>query len=182
MINNWKKDSEVIYDNSRNWNIIFIYSYSIWKLINPSNDFVVFLIVVILCIGELINERISRKPISSEELESLIRNVSFSQSHSEIEKYVDESNLFDFQKEVLIKIASNYDIGCEARKALASELISTQETKLIKSTNKTDVLVRFDRVNLLVGISVFSSSHFFLLHIWLKTPSLVLYRFFFSFK
>lgn len=64
---------------------------------------VVFLVVVILCIGGLINERISRKPISSEELECLIRNVSFSQSHSEIEKHIEESNLFDFQKMYLLK-------------------------------------------------------------------------------
>lgn len=112
---------------------------------------VVFLVVVILCIGGLINERISRKPLSSEELECLIRNVSFSQSHSEIEKHIEESNLFDFQKNVLIKIANNHDIGCEARKALASELISAEETKLIKSTNKTDVLVRVGPILGLLG-------------------------------
>lgn len=112
---------------------------------------VVFLVIAILCVGGLINERISRKPISSKDLESLIRNVSFSQSHSEIENYVNESNLFDFQKEVLVKIANNYDIGSEARKALASELISAQETNLIKSTNKTDVLVRLGPILGLLG-------------------------------
>lgn len=112
---------------------------------------VVGLIVVILCIGGLINERISRKAISSEELESLVRNVSFSQSHSEIEKHIEESNLFDFQKNVLVKIANNYDIGSEARKALASELISAEESKLIKSTNKTDVLVRVGPILGLLG-------------------------------
>lgn len=112
---------------------------------------VVGLIVVILCIGGLINERISRKTISSEELESLVRDVSFSQSHSEIEKLIEESNLFDFQKNVLVKIANNYDIGSEARKALASELISAEETKLIKSTNKTDVLVRAGPILGLLG-------------------------------
>ena len=109
---------------------------------------VVGLIVVILCIGGLINERISRKTISSEELESLVRDVSFSQSHSEIEKLIEESNLFDFQKNVLVKIANNYDIGSEARKALASELISAEE---IKSTNKTDVLVRVGPILGLLG-------------------------------
>ena len=57
---------------------------------------VVGLIVVILCIGGLINERISRKAISSEELESLV-------------------------------------------------------TKLIKSTNKTDVLVRVGPILGLLG-------------------------------
>ena len=112
---------------------------------------VVGLIVVILCIGGLINERISRNAISSEELESLVRDVSFSQSHSEIEKHIEESNLFDFQKNVLVKIANNYDIGSEARKALASELISAEETKLIKSTNKTDVLVRVGPILGLLG-------------------------------
>lgn len=112
---------------------------------------VVGLIVVILCIGGLINERISRKAISSEELESLVRDVSFSQSHSEIEKHIEESNLFDFQKNVLVKIANNYDIRSEARKALASELISAEETKLIKSTNKTDVLVRVGPILGLLG-------------------------------
>ena len=112
---------------------------------------VVGLIVVILCIGGLINERISRKAISSEELESLVRDVSFSQSHSEIEKHIEESNLFDFQKNVLFKIANNHDIGSEARKALASELISAEETKLIKSTNKTDVLVRVGPILGLLG-------------------------------
>lgn len=112
---------------------------------------VVGLIVVILCIGGLINERISRKAISSEELESLVRDVSFSQSHSEIEKHIEESNLFDFQKNALVKIANNHDIGSEARKALASELISAEETKLIKSTNKTDVLVRVGPILGLLG-------------------------------
>lgn len=112
---------------------------------------VVGLIVVILCIGGLINERISRKAISSEELESLVRDVSFSQSHSEIEKHIEESNLFDFQKNVLVKIANNHNIGSEARKALASELISAEETKLIKSTNKTDVLVRVGPILGLLG-------------------------------
>ena len=112
---------------------------------------VVFLVIAILCVGGIINERISRKAISSNDLEALIRNVSFSQSHSEIEKHVEESNLFEFQKEVLIKIANNYDIGTEARKALASELISEQETKLIKNTNKTDVLVRFGPILGLLG-------------------------------
>ena len=112
---------------------------------------VVGLIVVILCIGGLINECISRKAISSEELESLVRDVSYSQSHSEIEKHIEESNLFDFQKNVLVKIANNYDIGSEARKALASELISAEETKLIKNTNKTDVLVRVGPILGLLG-------------------------------
>ena len=55
---------------------------------------------------------------------------------------INNSNLFTYQKEVLNRIADNYDIGLDARKALAGELISAEESKLIKRTNKTDILVR----------------------------------------
>ncbi len=37
---------------------------------------------------------------------------------------VEKSNLFDFQKNILTRIANNHDIGLDARKALASDLIS----------------------------------------------------------
>jgi biopolymer transport protein ExbB/TolQ len=55
---------------------------------------------------------------------------------------INSSNLFDYQKVVLTRIADNYDIGSDARKALAGELISAEETRLIKKTNKTDILVK----------------------------------------
>lgn len=112
---------------------------------------VIFLVVVILCLGGLINEGISRKPINSNDLESLIRKISFSKSPSEINDFVGESNLFDFQKNVLCRIADNSDIGVEARKALASDLISNEETELIKKTRMTDILVRIAPILGLLG-------------------------------
>ena len=56
----------------------------------------------------------------------------------------------DFKK-TLVKIARNHDIGSKARQALASELISNAETILIKSTNKTDILVRLGPIFGLLG-------------------------------
>ena len=103
---------------------------------------VVSVIIVILAFGGLINEFISRKPIKSKDLEDLVRKVSFSTNVDEMKNEINNSDLFDYQKEVLTRIADNYDIGPDARKALASELISAEETKLIKKTNKTDILVR----------------------------------------
>ena len=103
---------------------------------------VISIVIVILSFGGLINEYISRKPIKSKDLEDLIRKISFSPNVNQMKEEIANSNLFDYQKEVLTRIADNYDIGPEARKALASELISAQETKLIKKTNKTDILVR----------------------------------------
>lgn len=112
---------------------------------------VISVIIVILSLGGLINEYISRKPIKSNELESLLRNVSFSNDVSEMKNEIEKSNLFEYQKEILMRIANNYDIGCEARKALASELISLEETKLIKKTNKTDILVKVGPILGLLG-------------------------------
>lgn len=112
---------------------------------------VIFVVLAILCLGGVINERISRKSIKSEEFEKLVRDISFSNSPSEIENFVDDSSLFDWQKDILVKIARNHDIGSKARQALASELISNEETRLIKSTNKTDILVRLGPILGLLG-------------------------------
>lgn len=112
---------------------------------------VIFVVLAILCLGGVINERISRKTIPSEEYEKLLRDISFSESPSEIEEHVNKSSLFDWQKEVLVKIAENHDIGSKARQALASELLSAEETRLIKSTNKTDILVRLGPILGLLG-------------------------------
>ncbi|MEE0936305.1 MAG: MotA/TolQ/ExbB proton channel family protein [Methanobrevibacter sp.] len=103
---------------------------------------VISIIIVILAFGGLINEYISRKPISSRDLEDLVRHVSFSSNVNQMKEEISNSGLFDYQKEILTRIADNYDIGSQARKALASELISAHETRLIKKTNKTDILVR----------------------------------------
>ena len=112
---------------------------------------VISIIIVILALGGMINEFISRKPISSGNLEDLIRRVSFSSDVSQLKNEINNSDLFDYQKEILLRIADNYDIGPDARKALASELMSAHETRLIKKTNKTDILVRVGPILGLLG-------------------------------
>ena len=112
---------------------------------------VIGIIIAVLSFGGLINEYLSRKPIDSKSLEELIRKISFSSDVSQMKNYIEGSDLFDYQKEILIRIANNHDIGSESRKALASELISSEETKLIKKTNKTDILVRVGPILGLLG-------------------------------
>ncbi len=112
---------------------------------------VISIVIVILSFGGLINEFISRKAISSAELEELVRKISLSSDVSQMISEIKDSNLFEYQKNVLIRIANNHDIGSDARKALASDLISAEETKLIKKTNKTDILVRVGPILGLLG-------------------------------
>ena len=112
---------------------------------------VISIVIVILAFGGLINEYFTRKPIKSKDLEELIRNISFSANVSQMKDYINNSDLFEYQKEILIRIADNYDIGSDARKALASELISAHETRLIKKTNKTDILIKVGPILGLLG-------------------------------
>ena len=112
---------------------------------------VVFIVIVLLCLGSFINEAISRKALNSKDLEELIRKISKSSSSSQLNDVINESNLFKEQKNILITIANNYDIGSEARKALASKLIEEEESNLIKITSKTDVLVRLGPIVGLLG-------------------------------
>lgn len=112
---------------------------------------VIAIVIVILSFGGLINEYISRKPISSNDLETLIRNISFSVNVEDMKGKIENSGMFDYQKEVLLRIANNHDIGSDARKALASEMIAAQETALIKKTNKTDILVKVGPILGLLG-------------------------------
>ena len=112
---------------------------------------VISIVIVILAFGGLINEFISRKAISSVDLEDLVRRVSFSTNVNQMKAEIANSDLFDYQKKILTRIADNHDIGPEARKALASELISAEETRLIKKTNKTDILVRVGPILGLLG-------------------------------
>lgn len=112
---------------------------------------VVFVVLVILFLGGFINEAISRKSIKKDELEGIIRNVSSANNPETIKSTVEDSSLLPNQKKILIKIADNYDIGPEARKALATKLIEDEESKLIKNTSKTDVLVRLGPILGLLG-------------------------------
>ncbi|MCC7553731.1 MAG: MotA/TolQ/ExbB proton channel family protein [Methanobacteriaceae archaeon] len=111
---------------------------------------IIFLVIVILSLGSFINEAISRKPIDSKELEKLIREISLSKPN-DIKGIINNSNLFIYQKDILIKIANNHDIGIDARKALASKLIGEEELNLIKNTSKTDVLIRLAPILGLLG-------------------------------
>lgn len=77
---------------------------------------VISIVIVILSFGGLINEFISRKAISSADLEELIRKISFSNNVSQMIAEIKESNLFEYQKNVLIRIANNHDIGSDAKK------------------------------------------------------------------
>ena len=101
---------------------------------------VIFLIYAILSFGGFLNEWFTKKPLKSDGLESLLQDISKSNSPDELISVVNASSLYKEQKEILVKITNNYNLGLEARKAFASKLIEEEESNLVKVTSKTDIL------------------------------------------
>lgn len=112
---------------------------------------VVFVVLVILFLGGFINEALSRRSMNNDEVEGIIRSISSADNHESIKNTVENSSLLSNQKKILIKIADNYDIGPEARKALATKLIEDEESKLINNASKTDILIRLGPILGLLG-------------------------------
>ena len=112
---------------------------------------VVFLIYAILSLGGFLNEWFTKKPLKSDGLEALLQSISKSVSPDELKAAVDSSALYKEQKDILVRITDNYNLGTDARKAFASKLIEEEESSLLKLTNKTDILVRLGPIFGLLG-------------------------------
>ncbi|AMK14587.1 MotA/TolQ/ExbB proton channel family protein [Methanobrevibacter olleyae] len=112
---------------------------------------VIFLIYAILSFGGFLNEWFSKKPLKSAGLESLLQDISMANNPEELRNLVNSSGLYEEQKDILVKIANNYNLGPQARKAFASKLIEEEESNLLKLTSKTDILVRLGPIFGLLG-------------------------------
>lgn len=112
---------------------------------------VIFLIFAILSLGGFLNEKFSKKPLKSSDLEKLLQDLNSATTYDEMNNIIQESNLYDSQKEILVRIVNNHNLGVEARKAFASKLIEEEETRLLKVATKTDILVRLGPIFGLMG-------------------------------
>ena len=89
--------------------------------------------------------------MKADALESLLQEISKSNSPEEMKEVVGSSTLYKEQKEILVKIVNNYNLGPDARKAFASKMIEEEENHLLKLTTKTDILVRLGPIFGLLG-------------------------------
>ena len=103
---------------------------------------IIFTIYAVLAVGGLISEYTSRKKVSSEVIENLIYSISFAGGLDEIREIIKNSNIYESQKVVLIKILRAHELTSESRHALAKKLIEFEENKFAKRLEKTDVVTR----------------------------------------
>ena len=112
---------------------------------------VIFLIIAILSIGGLINEKFTRKALNHNDLEILLNDINDAGSVDELKSVIDSSNLLSNQKEIISSIVNNYKLDAEARKSYASKLVEDEQLVLVKKTNINDILVRVGPVLGLLG-------------------------------
>ncbi len=112
---------------------------------------VIFLILAILFFGGFLNEMFTKKPLKSQGLANLLQKINDVGSPEEIISVVESSDLYQEQKDVLVSISRNHNLGPEARRAYAAKLIEEEQTKLMSLTSKTDVLVRLGPIFGLMG-------------------------------
>ena len=103
---------------------------------------IIFTIYAVLAVGGLISEYTSRKKVSSDVIENLIYSISFAGGLDEIREIIKNSNIYESQKVVLIKILRAHELTSESRHALAKKLIEFEENKFAKRLEKTDVVTR----------------------------------------
>jgi len=101
-----------------------------------------FMIYAIVAFGGLLSEYSSRIRLSTEEIETIINDLSRSRSSEELIQTVQSSTLSDPQKEIVVKIASNPDMGSKSREAFARKLLEAEELKAARSLEKTDMVTR----------------------------------------
>lgn len=102
----------------------------------------IFITYAVLSLGGFLTENFSRSKFDVDKSEELIRVISKSNSVEEMNEKINQSELNTEDKEILIKITFNHDIGPRARKALATKLIEEKELQSSYITQRTDTLVR----------------------------------------
>ncbi len=102
----------------------------------------IFAIFAVFAFGGLISDYSSRKKLTREYKEKLIFSLVNAGSVDELTNIVNSSEIFDNQKEVLLKIIDAHSLSCDSREAWALNLIEEEEVMMAKSLEKVDIVTR----------------------------------------
>lgn len=103
---------------------------------------VIFAIFAILTLGGLVSEYTSRKKLSIDSLEKLIYSISNAGSLEELKNIIKTAKIYESQKVVLIKVLRSNSLTKESRHTLAKKLIESEENKLAKKIERTDIVTK----------------------------------------
>ena len=102
----------------------------------------IFAIFAVFAFGGLISDYSGRKKLTREYKEKLVFSLVNASSVEELTNIVNSSEIFDNQKEVLLKIIDAHSLSCDSREAWALNLIEEEEVMMAKSLEKVDIVTR----------------------------------------
>lgn len=101
---------------------------------------IVFVILILIEIGNIISEYTNYSKLSDEELNIIINGINFSKSSEEINDYIKQSNLSDDNKELLFRIVDTYSLKKDTREAYVRKIIESYKSKKAKTLRRTDII------------------------------------------
>ena len=102
----------------------------------------IFAVFAVFAFGGLISDYTNRKKLSRDYREKLIFSLVNAKSIEELKSIVNGSEIFDSQKEVLLKIIDSHSLSSESREAWALNLIEEEEVAMAKNLEKIDIVTR----------------------------------------
>ena len=102
----------------------------------------IFAIFAIFTLGGLISDYSSRIKLTREYKEKLVFSLVNASSIEELARIVNASEIYDNQKEVLLKIIDAHSLSSDSREAWALNLIEEEEVIMAKSLEKVDSVTR----------------------------------------
>lgn len=106
---------------------------------------IILLIIVVLSLfllGEVIAEYFKNRKVRVSEIYDLIFRISNASSIDNLQSVINNSNISDIQKKILIKITDTHQMKKLSREAASRRLIEMEEERIDKTLNKTDVITR----------------------------------------
>ncbi len=101
-----------------------------------------FAIFAVFAFGGLISDYSTRKKLTRQYKEELIFSLVNAGSIEELKNIVNDSGIYDNQKEVLLKIIDAHSLSSDSREAWALNLIEEEEVIMAKSLERVDIVTR----------------------------------------
>ena len=102
----------------------------------------IFAVFAVFAFGGLLSDYNSRKRLSRDYKEKLVFSLVNAGSVDELKNIVNDSEIFEGQKEVLLKIINAHSLSSDSREAWAINLIEEEEVTMAKSLEKIDIVTR----------------------------------------
>ena len=102
----------------------------------------IFAVFAVFAFGGLISDYKSRIKLTREYKEKLVFSLVNASSVDNLINIVNSSEIYDNQKEVLLKIINAHSLSSDSREAWALNLIEEEEVAMAKSLEKVDIVTR----------------------------------------